>query len=77
MNDKMNNKIEDQKEDEKNIQKKFLDYLEEQRKILELCAEKTEREKGNYHHDSLVRVSKQIDEIILKYFRNIKTQNKC
>lgn len=64
----MNDKIKDKK--------RILDLLEEQRKILERCAEKVEKEEGNYHHHSLVSISEQIDEIILNYFQYLKISDK-
>lgn len=51
----------------------ILDLLEEQRKILELSVEK---EKTNYHQESLVRISERMDELIIRYYRNNRYQNK-
>ncbi|MEN3002866.1 helix-turn-helix domain-containing protein [Dehalobacterium formicoaceticum] len=54
----------------------IISKLEEKRKALNLHSAQATREVGSYHHDSLVRISEEMDELIINYYRNTKKNDK-
>ncbi|MCR6546468.1 helix-turn-helix domain-containing protein [Dehalobacterium formicoaceticum] len=56
--------------------KDIISKLEEKRKVLNLHSAQATRKVGSYHHESLVRISEEMDELIVKYYRNTKKNDK-